>query len=60
MINGCDILLRKLLIFKIEGIDAYWDGEVIGKRTCRSYFGRVKYFNLVNSSRPSIQIDSDL
>lgn len=36
-----DILLRKLIQFKLEGIDCYWDGDVIGKRTCHNYFGRL-------------------
>jgi hypothetical protein len=40
-INKCQILMRKHLQHKLEGIDIFWDGEVIGKRSCFTYFGRV-------------------
>jgi hypothetical protein len=40
-LSKSDILLRKLIQFKLEGIDCYWDGDVIGKRTCHNYFGRL-------------------
>ena len=43
-ISKSDILLRKWLQNKLEGVDVFWDGDVIGKRTCLNYFGRVLFF----------------
>ncbi len=35
--------MRKWLQHRLEGIDIFWDGEVIGKRTCHTFFGRVLF-----------------
>jgi hypothetical protein len=47
-LNMCDVLVRKLILFRLEGTDIYWDGDVIGKRTCLNYYGRVFIYNLAN------------
>ena len=36
-----DILLMKYIQVHLEGTDVYWEGEVIGKRTCKNYFGKL-------------------
>lgn len=39
-------LLRKYLLHNINGRDIFWEGEVIGKRTCKSFFGKI-YINII-------------
>ena len=41
VITKSDILLRKFIQFNLEGNDIYWEGKVIGKRTCLNFFGKL-------------------
>ena len=51
-------LLRKFLMHHIEGRDAFFDGEAIGKRTTKSFLGRV-YINEVPFKVFMIYDDTD-
>jgi len=33
--------MAKWILKNLEGIDIYWDGEVVGRRKAVHYFGRV-------------------
>jgi len=41
--NNCDILMFKWIQKYLEGVDIFWDGDVIGRRKAIYYFGRVNY-----------------
>ena len=62
--NFCDVLMKKWIQKYLEGIDIYWDGDVVGKRKAIYYFGRVSIFLfimfVVNYKRNSFQSANDI